>query len=207
MIVKVLRALMLWGETRGYANQAPARAVERMHRDVESARPWPEDVWQRIVREAPPAVARMAVLGRATGQRISDLIRMRPVDRDGAGIALTITKLGDREHWCPLPPDLARMIDGWRVFPATCYVHDERGRPMTDQVVRHRFRAACKALGLAGLKIHGLRALAVCDLRIAGQPHQQIAAAIGMSVPMVMHYSKHIDQRLAATGSTKRRKG
>ena len=74
-----------------------------------------------------------------------------------------------------------------------------------NQTIRYRFRAACAALGLSGLKVHGLRAMAVCDARIAGQPHQQIAAAIGMSLPMVMHYSRHIDQRMAAMGG--RRKG
>ena len=40
----------------------------------------------------------------------------------------------------------------------------------------------------------------MCDRQIAADPHQRISAAIGMSLRQVTHYSKAIDQRLAAGG-------
>lgn len=206
MTVKVLRAVMRWGASRDWENAEPARAVERLHRDVESARPWPEDVWWRVVRDAPAPVARMAVLGRATGQRVSDLVKMRPADRDSAGICLRITKLRGKLHWAPVSPELLAIIDGWRVFPNARYIHNERtGRPVGKDDLRKSLLTFLAGIDAGHLTIHGLRAMAVCDRRMAGLSHQEIAAQIGMSFSMVGHYSKHMDQRLAAEGGANRR--
>ena len=58
---------------------------------------------------------------------------------------------------------------------------------------------------LEQLTPHGWRAMAVCDRRLAGLEHQEIAAQICMSLPMVMRYSRHIDQEvLARKGNAKR---
>ena len=55
------------------------------------------------------------------------------------------------------------------------------------------------------IKLHGLRAMAVCDRRLDGLEHQEIAAQLGMGLPMVMRYSRQIDQEaLARRGNAKR---
>lgn len=46
--------------------------------------------------------------------------------------------------------------------------------------------------------LHGLRGSAVVLRRYAGANHQQIANDIGMSIQMVMHYSRFMDQKEAA---------
>ena len=59
--------------------------------------------------------------------------------------------------------------------------------------------------GYGPIKLHGLRAMAVCDRRMDGLEHQEIAAQLGMSLPMVMRYSRQIDQEaLARRGNAKR---
>ena len=201
LTLSVLKTLLRFGVPRGYINTNPAREIEELEEEGEGAKPWPEDIWQKVVDEAPVEISRLAVLGRATGQRVSDLVTMRPRQRDGAGINTGIKKLSVERHWCPLTPaDIARL-DGWAVFPSATYLADEKGRSFTTNTIRKRFDryvdsdAVIKA---AGIRIHGLRSLAVCDRRIAGQPHQTIAAAIGMSLGKIMHYTKGIDQRLAA---------
>ena len=55
------------------------------------------------------------------------------------------------------------------------------------------------------IKLHGLRAMAVCDRRRDGLEHQEISAQLCILLRMVMHYSKQIDQEaLARCGNAKR---
>jgi hypothetical protein len=55
------------------------------------------------------------------------------------------------------------------------------------------------------IKLHGLRAMAVCDRRLDGLEHQEISAQLCMSLRMVMHYSKQLNQEtLARRGNAKR---
>jgi len=44
----------------------------------------------------------MAFLGRAIGQRVSDLVKMRPADLADDGISIRIGKLRDKLHFVPL---------------------------------------------------------------------------------------------------------
>jgi integrase len=57
----------------------------------------------------------MAHLGRATGQRVSDLVKMRPADLAADGINLRIGKLRDRKHFVPLTAEQMVTIRSWGV--------------------------------------------------------------------------------------------
>jgi integrase len=205
MVLVQVRALMKLAVLTGLRTDNPAREIDALEEDTDEAKPLTPEAWQAITSDAAPtALRRYAVLGRSTGQRISDVIRMRPADRDQDGIALTITKLGDRPHWCPLRGDEANVIDGWKQFKTATYVTDVNGRRLRDDGFRKIWNAflATEAGGpLTGFTPHDLRATKVCDERIRGKTHQQIAAMVGMSIGMVMKYSRHIDQRLAARGT------
>lgn len=203
LTLAVLRTIIKWGIPRRYLTTNPAREIELMDEDARNAMPWPEEAWQRMVDTAPTVLSRLAVLGRATGQRVSDLVTMRPKGRDGAGIVTSIKKTGKQGHWCPLDPRDIAAIDGWKAFPNATYLASDTGKPISTNAIRKRFDkfvADDPVLRAAGIHIHGLRAMAVCDQRIRGDSHQRIAAAIGMSLGMVMHYSRNIDQRRAAGG-------
>ncbi|MDR6954446.1 integrase [Ancylobacter sp. 3268] len=205
MVRVVVRKLMKFAVQRGRRQNNPTGEVDTFQKDTDGAKPLTPAAWAALNSPAcPTAVHRLAVLGRATGQRISDLIRMRPADRDEEGISCTITKLHDKPHWCLLKPGEAAEIDSWGVVPAMPYVLRPDGRRYTTDAMRvawNDYLATPEGAALAGFTPHDLRATKVCDERIAGKNHQQISALVGMSVPMVMKYSKHIDQRLAARGS------
>jgi len=205
MVLVMVKKLMKFAVQRGHRSDNPAREVDALFEDTDGAKPLTAAAWKALNSTAcPVAVRRLAVLGRATGQRISDLIRMRPADRDDDGISCTITKLRDKPHWCILTVDEAAAIDGWGVGPATPYVMRPDGRRHTTDSMRVEWNDFIKTPAgavLAGFTPHDLRATKVCDERIAGKTHQQIAAMVGMSVGMVMKYSRHIDQRRAARGA------
>lgn len=205
MVLVQIRQLMKLAVQSGLRNDNPAREVDGLEEDPDEAKPLTPEAWAALIAdETPPPLKRLAVLGRATGQRVSDLIRMRPADRDQDGILLTITKLRDREHWCPLRPEDVETIDGWKQFRTATYIVDDNGRRFNDDRLRRHWNsyiATDAGKALAGFTPHDLRATKVCDERIRGRSHQQIAAMVGMSAGMVMKYSRHIDQRLAARGT------
>ena len=55
-----------------------------------------------VMEYAPAHLRRMAFLGRVTGQRVSDLVKMRPADLAHDGIKVRIGKLRDKPNFVPL---------------------------------------------------------------------------------------------------------
>lgn len=203
LCLSILTTLLGWGAERGYGRVNPAREVSRFETDDDGAQPWPEDVWQAIVKDGPPIWQRTALLGRGTGQRTSDLIKLRPADWDGDGINHTIKKLRERPHWSPVDAEFAAIIRGWECPQMIPYLTRFNGKKHSSDSLRNawqdwRATDQGKALGATDLTLHGLRALSVCDDRIKGRAHQVIAARKGMSLNQVMRYSRFVDQRLIA---------
>lgn len=204
MIRVMVKMLMKRAVQAGYRPDNPAREVDKLEENPDGAQPLDAPAWAALTGDAAPeAIRRLAILGRATGQRISDLIKMCPKDRDQDGITVRITKLKGKEHWCPLTQAEAKIIDGWGQFGNAPYVMRPDGKRYTEDTMRNAwnaFKATDAGAVLKTFTPHDLRATKVCDERIAGKSHQQIAAMVGMSAPMVMKYSRRIDQRLAARG-------
>lgn len=192
MMVKVLRAFLKWVMGRGEITINHAIAVDPLKTVVRSSTPWPEEVWESVCKSAPTAVSRLAFLGRKTGQRISDLVRMKPDNLKGNNLHFKIKKRRMKDHVFALHPEDAAIVRSW---DAPWFSRDS-GEPHTEDSLRD---ALDDWLGEDGeeIKPHGLRALAVCDARRDGITHQKIALLFGMSISMVQRYSSLIDVELA----------
>lgn len=205
-MISVLRSFLAWCLKRGHVEHNIGMDIERLTIEDKGTRPWPEHAYRFVLAHAPDDLKRMAILGRATGQRRSDLVRMRPVDRHEQGIRLKIGKLRDRKHWVPLMRTAEAEIDSWNVAPMVQYLTSPAGRPYSGDHINSRWNRwrqseTAKPIADIELTIHGLRATAVLDRRRAGLTHQEIAAQLGMSLQMVMHYTRFADQEeLAKAG-------
>jgi integrase len=160
--------------------------------------PWSDEQVQLAEKHARPDLARLITLGANTGQRGSDLVKMRWSDieefKGRLGINVTQKKTG-RQIWIPFTKDLQRAISTWERRP-TFLVLREDGLPWT----RHHLSTQWKRdrnskpdlapLKAAGLVLHGLRSTAVVRLRRAGATTNQIADMVGMSEKMVARYSR-----------------
>jgi integrase len=165
--------------------------------------PWTEEQVALAERGARPHLARVVTVAANTGQRGSDLVRMRWSDIeevDGRpGINVTQKKTG-LVIWVPFTHELIRAIGTWERRP-TFILLKEDGLPFTrqqlsDQWLRERdTRPLLAPLKEAGLVLHGLRAFAVVRLRRAGANTGQIADMVGMSEVMVKRYSRFSRQR------------
>lgn len=204
MTLVMVKKLMKYAVQKGLRNDNPAREVDPLDEAEDGAKPLTPAAWAALrAPECPIAVRRFAALGRYTGQRISDVLTMRPCDRDEDGISHKIKKLRGKQHWSLLTAEQAAEIDGWDAPPITPYIIRPDGKAYIPDRFRDAWNAYAKTAAGAALATytpHDLRATKVCDERIAGKTHQQIAAMVGMSIQKVMHYSQHIDQRLVARG-------
>ena len=101
-MLAVLRTLLEFGVPRGYRGDNPAIGIKRLKVEDSGHAPWPENGYRYVMKHAPEYLRRLAFLGRATGQRVSDLAKMRPADLADDGISIRIGKLRDKLHFVPL---------------------------------------------------------------------------------------------------------
>ena len=208
-LVRMLRTLFAFGIPRGYIDRNPAIEVKPIpYVDVEHAHPRPEDAFKRIIETAPEHIRRAAFLGRACGQRRSDLVRYGRKHRRADGLQIKIGKLRDKDHFIPLKASELAEIDSWSCSDTGPWITNADGQPMSGDAIGSSLdRFLAEAPELAGLNLnpHGWRAMAVCDRRLDGLSHQEISAQLCMSMNMVMRYSKHIDQERLAREANKKR--
>lgn len=168
----------------------------------EGHRPWSEAQIALAIQHARPEVARAITLGASTGQRRSDLIKMRWNDMENVdgrnGINVTQRKTG-LQLWIPLTNALTEALATWDRAPgpilrkadgspwntgATLSMAWERERDSNPQLVLCR-----------GMVLHGLRASACVRLRRLGATESQISDMVGLSVPMVARYCRQSAQK------------
>ena len=77
-MLSVLRLLLEWSVPRGYRDDNPAVGVKRLKVEDSGHEPWTVDGYRFVMEQAPTHLRRMAFLGRATGQRVSDLVEDAP---------------------------------------------------------------------------------------------------------------------------------
>ena len=199
-MLSVLRTVIKWGIPREYRDDDPTAGVPKLKVDDDGARPWPEEIYNYVLANAPQDIRRAVFLMREIGQRVSDTCRLRPADRDGNGIRFRIGKRREKEHWAPLTTRAILEIDGWGVELMKPYFAAPSGRQYDQQRFGARWNRWLKTeigktVKAASVTLHGLRAHAVCDRRLAGLPDGKIADQIGMSVQMVSRYARFADKR------------
>ncbi len=115
LMLTVLRVIIEWGIPRGYRDDNPTVGLRRLIVEDQGAQPWTEEAYAFVLASAPASLRRMAFLGRSTGQRASDLVRMRPADLLEDGINVRIGKRRDKPHFVPLTKAQMDKIRSWGV--------------------------------------------------------------------------------------------
>jgi integrase len=186
-------ALEKWALVRELLPQAITTGTE-VSNAHESYEPW-SDEHIRIV---------------ATGQRGSDLVRMKWTDletNEGVEGIRVVTQKTGRSLWIALPENvlawprslgfIAPRYDGMpftRPQLSSAWEHERKTNP---QLAPHK---------KLGLSFHGLRASKVIALRLQNIEPTLIANVVGMSVQMVERYSQKANQ-IAAALKVRQRQG
>jgi integrase len=172
--------------------------------------PWPDAMVELALKHAGANWPRVIMLGVHTGQRGSDIVRMRwgdiehqddPVSGERRqGINVKQQKTGVR-LWIPFTRELTDAAAGWSKAPPFYLVLKRSGQPYTRNQLSERWNderdnnPALAPIKEAGLVLHGLRSTAVVRARKAGATVLQISSLFGMSEPMVARYSRFADQQ------------
>lgn len=209
-MLSVMRTIIEWSIPREYRDDNPVVGVTRLAIDSGGAAPWPEEGYRFVLAHAPVDLARMALLGRATGQRAGDLVRMKPAHMEADGINVWIGKRREKKHFVPLTAEQVREIRSWSVGEMDYFLKSTRDKPYTATHLNsrwNRWRDSTEALAVQGLvmTIHGLKATAVADRRRQGASDGAVADELGMSVAMVHYYSRFADKAEMARASRDRR--
>ncbi|WP_083701109.1 tyrosine-type recombinase/integrase [Gemmobacter megaterium] len=150
-----------------------------------------DDNFQGMIRRA-------YFLGRFTGQRASDLVRLGPTDIDDGGFSLPQKKTGVRP-WCPIFPELEAEMATWEKRPGPYLLQEtgkNAGKPFTpNQLWKELDKLRSQHAELSGVVWHGLRANASIHLRQNGYSALQISDMVGMSVETVERYCRHADRK------------
>lgn len=203
-LVSILSTILKWGLGHGYGTINPAREIMKLEiDDEENAKPWPEDAYEYVLAHAQERIRRAVYLARACGQRRSDIVKFGRRHRKEDGIAIKIGKLRDKDHVIPLMAHQLEEIDSWSCTDTGPWVTAETGGYMSGdnlQSTLNRFIAKHPKLEGLTLKMHGLRANAAIDRKLAGAENRAIGANLCMTTATVERYIKHIDNlKLART--------
>lgn len=165
--------------------------------------PWTDDHVELAERNARVELARVITLAANTGQRGSDLVKMRWTDieefhgRPGVNV---IQKKTGKQLWIPFTQPLIAAIGNWERRPGFILLSPKgvpwRRKAMTSAWTYERdTNEAMRPLRDAGYVLHGLRATAVVRLNQSGANSRQISDWIGMSEEMVVRYLRFSVQR------------
>ena len=175
----------------------PTHGIKRVHKVAHEHEPWPQDLIERFLCEARPSLRWAVRLALYTGQRRSDLVKMKWSDFDGDSIEVRQQKTGELLS-IPCHTELRAELENMPRIADTILV-GERGAPLTGSSLSVMVRKALREMGVDGYAIHGLRKNAAVALADAGCTPHEIAAITGhRTLGMVAHYGKRHDQRIAA---------
>ncbi len=200
--LKVLRQVEGWAIVRDLLPHPITTGVEIGGSDG-GHKPWREEHVELAERHARRGFDRIVTLAANTGQRGSDVVKMRWTDieivggRPGINVVQQKTGL---TLWVPFTQPLIAVIDTWERSPGFI-VRRLSGQPWTRKRMSSEWPIIrdsvpeLKPLSELGLVLHGLRATACVRLSRAGATTRQIADWIGMSEKMVARYCRFSEQR------------
>jgi integrase len=180
-------AVMLLGMLWAYAKERlamdiginPASDIARLHRRGWSHEPWPEEVIAKFEAEAQPKpIAQLALaLLLYTGQRGSDVVRMKWANYDGIGIAVRQLKTGT-PLWIRCHKKLKAILDN-TPRQSDFLLTSRYGSGYTAGGLRDMIAVATAEIGAAGHTAHDLRCNAANALAEAGCSDREIMAVTG----------------------------
>lgn len=199
-----LRGLYAWAFNEGLVPANPTNGIPLKRQQTDGFHTWSaEECAQYEDRWPLGTVQRTAyAIGRYTGQRISDAVRIgRPMEKDGR---LHLRQWKNRSKSpvdvvIPILPPLRQALDAWQGAGLT-WLETPDGNPYTVDGLRGRFRQWCDAASLPQCSFHGLRKAMAVRLAEQGRTPHEIMSVLGHSThQQAATYTRKADrERLAA---------
>lgn len=204
-IVQVLRILFEHAHDVGWTETNPAKGVSLLKSQAAPRQPWPQEKIDEFRRVATGHTLLVFELCLGTGQRISDVLKMRWSDVEGDGINVRQGKTG-AVLWVPFTARLREVLRETPKVGVTICAHGI-GKPMAYNTAAKRVLAIRDEIGARDYDIHSLRYSAAAELAQAGCSDELIAAVTGhATAAMVRKYAGPARQKVRAIEAQERRK-
>lgn len=181
------------------AKGAPEYRYEKQERE-----PWPADKIAAYRATAEGRALLVFELCLGTGQRISDVLRMKWGDIDGDGIRVRQGKTR-KKLWVPFTEALRAALDAAPRRSVFILTNQRATGPWSYRGASQAVRAIREQIGALDHDIHSLRYSAASELVKAGADDETIAAVTGQSLQMVAHYTATVRQKVRAIKAGKMR--
>ena len=201
-VLAVLSILFSFALERGVIRVNLVREVKKIRkRDGQGRpnRPWTRTEWETVIGRAPSHLALPLSIGRWTGLREGDVLRLPRSAYDGEHIRLKTSKRGVLVS-IPVAQPLKQLLDSnVGGIAAITLCTNSRRQPWTESGFRaslFKFLRGLRRAELisAGLTFHGLRHTVATELRQLGFDTRTIADMLGQkSEAMAVHYSREAD--------------
>lgn len=175
----------------------PSKAIPR----------WTDAECKLFMEKAPAHLRRAFALALYTGQRRSDLVRMKMEQYDGQFIKVQQMKT-KKELLIPVHPSLKIIIDQTPRKKATeksYVIFNSHGDPWSTGSLTSAIGKTARKLGIKGRSIHGLRKTTAAMLAEMGCTTKQIMAITGhASYKEIQRYTDEAEQKQLAQEAIRR---
>lgn len=196
----VLSNILSWCHDRGLVPYNQAANMKDLPPKKDIPR-WEAHEIDAFLKTAPAYLRRSVMLTLYTGQRRSDVVRMKWSDYNGETIRVVQMKTRKTLE-IPVHKKLKVMLDEMQAEPrrkkCPYIISNSHGDPWVADTLRNAISIHLRSIGIYGRSIHGLRKSAASFLAEAGCTALQIAAITGQSLKEVEHYTRQADQKRLA---------
>lgn len=194
----MVNTVMQFGYDHGYCQANPARGISGMPPKTGWKR-WTKEELDKVLDKASVPIRNAILLALYTGQRRSDLARMRWDNYDGKYIHI-IQQKTRKPLAIPVHPllkiELERMMKE-RITECAYILTSVSGWQWAPDYLTATMTKTAKAAGVDKV-LHGLRKTTASVLAELGCSPFEIAAITGQSLKEVISYSKEADQKIMA---------
>lgn len=204
-LVRMWSLLMMYAVDRDYIIASPAQRIRKLA--IGTHKRWSDAAIEYALttfKDRTEWARRAVLLGLYTGQRVSDLVKMRWSDYDGSGIQVVQQKTGE-PLWIAAHAVLRSELATWKSEArALTILHQKKGaKPWTAQLFSVMFsELVSEHPALEGLVFHGIRKAAASRLAEAGCSVHEIASITGhRSLSEIERYTREANQKANATAA------
>jgi integrase len=181
----------------------PTAEVSSIHIEHESHKAWPRELCVAIEAHPNAKVVRAYYLLRYTGQRRSDVARMKTSQFDGTAVELYQFKTGTYV-WMPAHKALRDHLANTGIAGEHLLV-GRTGKPFSHGGLSNLIKDAVDGLGYSGYCAHGLRHLAGAALAECGASVHEIMAILGhVTEKQAMEYTRQANRKIMAANAMKK---
>jgi hypothetical protein len=173
----------------------PIPSFERLYKSDRADKTWSEELQQKFIRQARPAMATAMILVRNTAMRASDVRKFPWTRYNGQQVQIRSSKTG-KLVWIPATRELKSHLDGLTRAGALVML-TPTGRAYTKRYFNEHWREDADKVGAGDLNFHDNRGTAATLLAEAGATAPEIAEAMTWTVDKAQ---KVIDTYLARRG-------